>query len=50
LGEQRLKELNDFFRNELSDEQKKIINFKDEGDNIIIYNIDKAIISANKPL
>lgn len=50
LGEQRLKELNDFFRNELSEEQKKIINFKDEGDNIIIYNIDKAIISANKPL
>lgn len=50
LGEQRLKELNDFFRNELSDEQKKIINFKDEGNNIIIYNINKAIISANKPL
>lgn len=50
IATQRLNALNDFFRNELTDEQKKIINFKDEGDNIIIYNIDKAIVSAIKPL
>lgn len=50
IATQRLNALNDFFRNELTDEQKKIINFKDEGDNIIIYNIDKAIVSATKPL
>jgi ubiquinone/menaquinone biosynthesis C-methylase UbiE len=50
IATQRLNALNDFFRNELNDEQKKIINFKDEGDNIIIYNIDKAIVSATKPL
>jgi ubiquinone/menaquinone biosynthesis C-methylase UbiE len=47
---ERLDALNDFFRNELSEDQKKVINFKDEGDNIIIYNIDKAIVSATKPL
>ena len=49
-AKERLDALNDFFRNELTEDQKKVINFKDEGDNIVIYNIDKAIVSATKPL
>ncbi|MEK7642125.1 MAG: class I SAM-dependent methyltransferase [Patescibacteria group bacterium] len=49
IAKERLDLLNNFFRNSLSTEQKNTINFKDEGDNITIYNIDKAIISALKP-
>jgi ubiquinone/menaquinone biosynthesis C-methylase UbiE len=49
IAQTRLNELNNFFR-ELPDEQKEIINFEDKGDAIIIYNIDKAIVSAVKPL
>lgn len=49
IAHERLNSLNDFFRNSLSTEQKDTINFKDEGDNITIYNIDKAIVSALKP-
>ncbi len=49
-AEERVDALNNFFRNELTQEQKEVINFKDEGDNIVIYNIDKAIVSAIKPV
>ncbi len=49
-AQERLDKLNNFLRNELTDEQKKIIDAKDEGDNISINNIDKAIVSAIKPL
>lgn len=49
LANKRLHELNEFFRNELTDDQKKVIKFEDTGDSITIYNIDKAIVTANKP-
>lgn len=50
LAEKRLNDLNNFLRVELAEEQKRIIDFSDQGDNIIIRNIDKAIVSATKPL
>ncbi len=50
IAVKRLDELNNFFRNNLTIEEKQRINFKDEGDNIAIYNINKAIVSASKPL
>ncbi len=50
IAEERLDSLNEFLRKELTDEQKNIINLKDDGDNMIISNIDKAIMSATKPL
>lgn len=50
IAEKRLNELNNFLRIELTEEQKKVIGFKDEGGNILISNINKAIISATKPL
>jgi ubiquinone/menaquinone biosynthesis C-methylase UbiE len=46
----RLEYLNNFLRNCLTDDQKNIIGFVDEGDNIVIHNIKKAIVSATKPL
>lgn len=49
VAEEKLHALNNFFRNELSDDQKKVIKFEDEGDNIVIHNIDKAIVTAIKP-
>ncbi len=48
-AEAKLNDLNNFFRNELSDKQKSVIKFEDKGDTIIIYNIDKAIVTAVKP-
>ncbi len=49
IAEERLHSLNNFFRNTLTAEQKKVIEFEDKGDNILIYNIDKAIVTAIKP-
>lgn len=50
VGGERVDALNTFFRENLTDEQKKIVDFKDSGDDITLYNIDKAIVSATKPL
>ncbi|MDB5259346.1 MAG: hypothetical protein JWO73_554 [Candidatus Taylorbacteria bacterium] len=49
LASERLDTLNNFFRG-LPDEQKQVIDFEDRGDTIIYYNIDKAIVSVEKPL
>lgn len=50
LGDARVGQLNEFFRNNLTEEQKALIKFEDNGDDIKLYNIDKAIVSAIKPL
>lgn len=50
IGKHRVSALNDFFRENLTDEQKELVDFEDNGDDITIYNIDKAIVSAIKPL
>lgn len=49
LANVRLNALNDFFRNELTEEEKRVIGVTDEGNDIIIHNVKKAIISAVKP-
>lgn len=49
VAQERLDGLNNFLRVELTEEQKKIVGFKDEGDNILIDNINKAIVSMTKP-
>jgi ubiquinone/menaquinone biosynthesis C-methylase UbiE len=49
VAQSRLDRLNEFLRN-LSDEQKEIINMEDLDNDIIVRNIDKAIVSVQKPL
>jgi len=48
LAQSRLNELNDFLR-ALSDEQKEIIEMEDLGDDIVVRNIEKGIVVAQKP-
>lgn len=48
LAQSRLNELNETLRS-LTDEEKEVIGMKDLGEDILIHNIEKGIVTAMKP-